>query len=47
MSGCTNPKCHNPNCTCGENCTCDENHQCGEGGEKQDKDNGCCCGKNK
>ena len=33
---CNNPKCKNPNCTCGDNCTCDETHQCGEG-----KDCGC------
>ena len=28
---CNNPKCKNPNCTCGDNCTCDETHQCGKG----------------
>ena len=46
MSKCTNPKCHNPNCTCGENCTCDEKHQCSEGKKEQGaKKEGCCCNK--
>lgn len=42
---CNNPKCKNPDCTCGDSCTCDENHQCNEkdGNKKQ----GCCCSKDK
>lgn len=41
---CNNPKCKNPNCTCGDNCTCDETHQCGEGKDCGCKENEKDCG---
>ena len=40
--GCSNPKCKNPDCTCGDNCKCDENHQCSENDNNNCKDE-CCC----
>ncbi len=43
---CNNPKCKNPDCTCGDNCNCDENHQCSENNKESSK-SGCCCNKNK
>lgn len=42
---CNNPKCKNPDCTCGDNCSCDENHQCSE--KNDNKKQGCCCSKSK
>ncbi len=44
---CNNPKCKNPDCTCGDNCSCDENHQCSENKTEEAKKGGCCCSKNK
>ena len=40
IMACNNPKCKNPNCTCGDECKCDETHQCGEGCENES----CTCG---
>lgn len=45
---CNNPKCKNPDCTCGDNCKCDETHQCNEKkdcGCKGNKENECNCNK--
>ncbi len=45
---CKNPKCKNPDCTCGDDCKCDENHQCSEnGGEKCTCNEDCKCGEHK
>lgn len=40
---CSNPKCKNPDCTCGDNCTCDETHQCSEKAENAKSDETKCC----
>ena len=48
---CPNPKCKNPDCTCGDNCKCDEKHQCSEGKKETKKCSSkktagkCCCKK--